>query len=220
MKNVEIYNYHKISHQRCLKFMKKSSVILVSAISVSLLLLQGCSENESSPTNTTSTQETAKIVPEVKPETVPVPEVVSEVVPEVPVETTTTPEVPVEEVADIKPEINTSVFVYAEKVDVTDARDITEHINLAVFMSDKLTTGLATQHVISQAYDFLQQDDIKGAKTVTIGVMSGKFRVAQFTVDMNKFKAGEHLINSVLDASEIDKMYPEVQEYGKVMELW
>lgn len=116
--------------------------------------------------------------------------------------------------------INTSVFVYATKVDVTDSRDITEHIDLVVHMKDSVKPGLATQHVFSQAYDFLQQDDIKGAKTVTIGIMTGDQRVAQITVDAAKFKAEEHLIKSVLSASTIDKMYPEVEEYGQVMELW
>ncbi|AJS59991.1 hypothetical protein [Paenibacillus sp. IHBB 10380] len=199
--------------------MKKSSVIFVSAISVSLLLLQGCSDNESAPANTTSTQETAKITPEVKPE--PIPEVVSEVVPEIQVETTITPEVPVEEeVADIKPEINTSVFVYAEKVEVTDSRDITENIDLVVFVNENMAVGTATQRIIIQTYDFLQQGDIKGAKNVTIGLMSGEFRVFQFTVDVTKFKAGDNFIHSVLDASKIDKVRPDVDEFGKAADFW
>ncbi|WP_339267704.1 hypothetical protein MKY48_27410 [Paenibacillus sp. FSL W8-0187] len=116
--------------------------------------------------------------------------------------------------------IDTSVFAYAMKVDVTDSRDITEHIDLVVHMKDSVKPGLATQHVFTQAYDFLQQDDIKGAKTVTIGIMSGDHRVTQITVDAPKFKPEEHLIKSVLGASTIDKMYPEVKEYGQVMELW
>lgn len=116
--------------------------------------------------------------------------------------------------------IDTSVFVYATKVDVTDARDITEHIDLVVHMNEDVKLGLATQHVFTQAYDFLQQDDIKGAKTVTIGVMSGNLRVAQITIEMSKFKPEGQLIKSVLEASSIDKMYPEVKDYGKVMELW
>lgn len=84
------------------------------------------------------------------------------------------------------------------KVDVTDSRDITEHIDLVVHMKNSVKPGLATQHVFTQAYDFLQQDDIKGAKTVTIGIMSGDHRVTQITVDAPKFKPEEHLIKSVL----------------------
>lgn len=119
-----------------------------------------------------------------------------------------------------EPKIDTSVFAYAKKVDVTDARDITKHIDLAVHMSKDLEPGLATRHVFVQAYEFLQQEDIKGANTVTIGVMNGDIRVAQITVDATKFVAGENLIDSVLQVSTIDKMTPEVKEFGKVMEAW
>lgn len=117
-------------------------------------------------------------------------------------------------------EIDTSVFIYATDVEVTDALEITEHIDVVVHMSEKVKKGLAVHHVISQMYNFLQQDKVKAAKTVTIGVMSGNLRVAQLTVDMNKFEAGEHIINSVMDASKIDKMDDEVRDYGEVMELW
>lgn len=68
--------------------------------------------------------------------------------------------------------IDTSVFVYAEKVDVTDAREITNHVDVVVHMSENLKKGLAVQHVFGQTYEFLQQEDIKGAETVTIGVYS------------------------------------------------
>lgn len=116
--------------------------------------------------------------------------------------------------------IDTSVFVYAKSVDVTDARDITQHIDIVIHMGKEPTPGLATQHVFTQAYDFLQQEDIKGAKTVTIGVMQGDFRIAQITVNLEKFKAGEHLVDSVLQASKIDKMNDDVKEYGEIMDLW
>lgn len=119
-----------------------------------------------------------------------------------------------------EPSIDTSVFVYAEKVDVTDAREITDHLDLVVYMSEKLTPGLATQHVLTQAYDFLQQKDLVGTKTVTIGVMNGDFRVSQFTVDLQKFKPENEIITSVLNASTIDKMDDAVKEYGNAMELW
>lgn len=116
--------------------------------------------------------------------------------------------------------IDTSAFVYATKVDLTDSRDITEHINVVVHMEDSVKPGLATQLVFTQTYNFLQQKDIEGAKTITIGVMSGELRVAQITVDVPKFKPEEQLIKSVLDASKIDKMNPEVKNYGQALELW
>ncbi|MED4299735.1 hypothetical protein P9204_04385 [Geobacillus stearothermophilus] len=116
--------------------------------------------------------------------------------------------------------IDNSVFKYAEKVDITDARDITKHIDVVVHMSKELTPGLATRHVFAQTYDFLQQDDIKGADTITIGVMQGEIRVAQITVDVKKFQPGDQIIQSVLKAATIDKMRPEVKEFGKVTNLW
>ncbi|MTV47889.1 hypothetical protein GJ688_02685 [Heliobacillus mobilis] len=116
-----------------------------------------------------------------------------------------------------EPSIKTGVFAYAKKVDITDARDITKHVTATVFMSDELTPALATQHVLTQSYDFLQQDDLKGANTVTIGVMKGDIRVFQYTVDMKKFvpKDSEPMANVVLKASKVEKMFPQVEEYAK-----
>ncbi|WP_440110210.1 hypothetical protein [Paenibacillus sp. QZ-Y1] len=117
-------------------------------------------------------------------------------------------------------QIDTSVFVYAQDIKVTDALDITNHIDVAVYMSEDVGKGLAVQHVFTQTYDFLQQDKVKEAKTVTIGIMSGDFRITQITVDMGKFEAGEHFIHSVMGASKIDKMDDDVREYGESLELW
>jgi hypothetical protein len=119
-----------------------------------------------------------------------------------------------------QPSIDTSVFQYAKSVDVDDSRDIMQHINLVVNMSEDITAALATTHVFTQTYDFLQQKDIAGANTVTIGIMKGDIRVAQITVDVKKFKAGENYIQSVLQASKIDKMSSEVKEYGKSAGYW
>ncbi|AKM19787.1 hypothetical protein GARCT_02536 [Geobacillus sp. 12AMOR1] len=116
--------------------------------------------------------------------------------------------------------IDTSVFEYAKKVNVTDSRETTKHIDVVVHMSTEPTPGLATRHVFSQTYDFLQQDDVKGAETITIGVMQGEKRIAQITVDIKKFQPGEQVIDSVLKASTIDKMSPEVKEFGKTTGLW
>lgn len=117
-------------------------------------------------------------------------------------------------------QIETSVFIYAQEVKVTDALDISNHIDVVVYMSEDVGKGLAVQHVLTQMYDFLQQTKVNEAKTVTVGVMSGDFRIAQITVDMSKFKAGEHFIHSVMDASKIDKMDDDVKEYGEALDLW
>lgn len=79
-----------------------------------------------------------------------------------------------------------------------------------------------TRHVILQTYDFLQQDRVKDAKTVTIGVMSGDMRITQITVDMSKFKVDEEkpMIEVVMEASKIDKMNDEVKKFGESLELW
>jgi hypothetical protein len=116
--------------------------------------------------------------------------------------------------------LDTSVFVYAKSVDVTDGREAMKHLDLVVNMDKSTAPGLATRHVLTQTYDFLQQSDISGADTITIGVMSGDLRVSQITVDVAKFKAGDNIIGSVLIASKIDKMTPEVKEFGKTMNLW
>lgn len=119
-----------------------------------------------------------------------------------------------------KSNIDVSAFGFAENVEVTDARDITQHINLVVNLKSDVKPGAATQHVLIQTYEFLQQKDIKGANTITIGVMVGDIRVSQFTINVKKFKAGEQLIPSVLSAGQIDKMSTEVKEYGELMDLW
>lgn len=127
----------------------------------------------------------------------------------------------------IKPEeaqhdlnIDTSVFSYAESVDVDDTRKVNKHINLIVNMNEGPTAGLATEHVLLQTYDFLQQEDIKGADIVTISINQNDTLISKITVDSRKFKAGEHLINSVLAASKIDHMNDDVVEYGEALERW
>lgn len=131
---------------------------------------------------------------------------------------TTAPKVEV-----VKPEkntIKTDAFIYAKKVDITDAIDITKHVTATVFMSDDLTQGLAVQHVLNQSYDFLQQADIKGADTVTIGVMQGDMRLFQCTVTMKKFVPNDSVSMSdvVLKASKVEKMTPQVKEFARVLE--
>lgn len=121
---------------------------------------------------------------------------------------------------DNQTNIDTSAFSFAKSVEVTDARDTTKHINLVAKLDAEATQGLAAQNIFQETYKFLQQDDIKGADTVTIGVVCGDIRVAQITVDVTKFKTGDDELKAVLSASKIDKMNPDVKDYGKVMNLW
>jgi uncharacterized protein YcfL len=174
-------------------------------------LLVGCSDSE-----TTKVKEGPEIVDSNNTETPGVEET----------DTTATEEEDVEETAievtEDEATINTAVFVYAEDVEVTDARDITQHLNLVIHMSDELTPGLATQHILNQTYDFLQQQDIEGANTLTIGIMQADMRIFQFTIDVKSFVPidSEPMAACVLKAAQIDKMKPEVEEYGIVMGLW
>lgn len=131
-------------------------------------------------------------------------------------------EEPKQETKQEESKIDTSVFAYAKKVDVTDARDITQHITIFVHMSEDLTPGLATQHVFNQTYNFIQQPDLEGAKTVTIAVKQGEKKIAQITVDKEKFvpNDAEQMTKVVLAASVIDSMVPEVKEFGNTMGSW
>lgn len=129
---------------------------------------------------------------------------------------------PKEEVKKEEPEIATDVFSYAEKVEVTDAIDTNQHVTVFVFMSEELTPGLATQHVVNQTYDFLQQTDIEGAKTISVNVKQGELKIAMYTVNKDQFvpNDSEPMASVVMKASTMEFMVPEVEEYGKTMELW
>ncbi|MGG1678115.1 hypothetical protein ACIFOT_20605 [Neobacillus sp. NRS-1170] len=136
-------------------------------------------------------------------------------------ETTTTEKTKIEEpkkeeAKKESPSIDTSVFEYAKDVEVTDSRNTTKHINVVVFMSKELSDGQAASHVLNQTYDFIQQADIKGAKTVTMGVMIGDKRVFQYTVDVAKFVPNdkEPMVDVVLAASKVEILTPAVEEFA------
>ncbi|MER2060198.1 MAG: hypothetical protein ABTA16_15365 [Niallia sp.] len=118
--------------------------------------------------------------------------------------------------------IDTSIFDLAKEINVTDARDITQHISLQIILKDAVKQGNGVQGVLTQAYDFLQQEDIAGANTITIFVNSGQLKIFQITIDTSKFKTDDEIsmIKLVLDASEIEKMTDEVKSYGEALELW
>jgi hypothetical protein len=184
------------------------NIVRIWAIWVLALgLLVGCSDSES----TKEKEEKVKVENTETEEVVDADETTTEVVEE-----------EFEEEVVEETTIDTSVFAYAKDVEITDARDITKHITLVVHMSEDTKSGMAAQHVLSQAYDFLQQKDIEGAETITIGVMQADTRILQLTTDVKEFVPidSESMAKCVLKASTIDKMNPEVEEYGKVMGLW
>jgi Sec-independent protein translocase protein TatA len=126
-----------------------------------------------------------------------------------------------EETEEVK-EIDTSVFEYAKNIEITNAIDINEHVTVFVEMSEETAPGLAAQHVINQTYDFIQQDDIEGAKTVSIAVKQGDIKTTQFTVTKDKFTPDDSkpMSEAVLKASEIEFMTDEVKTYGETMGTW
>ncbi|MEK4255457.1 membrane lipoprotein lipid attachment site-containing protein [Ureibacillus sp. FSL K6-2830] len=127
----------------------------------------------------------------------------------------------VEEVEE-KNNIDTSVFEYATNVEVTDGREFTQHITVAIDLAPDADPGMGTLNVLKQAYDFLQQEDIAGAETVTIYVRVNDIKVSQFKIYTSKFVPNdqEPMAKVVLKAADIEFLRPEVQEFGKVMELW
>lgn len=127
-----------------------------------------------------------------------------------------------EELTEEESTINTDVFAYATKTEVTDAIDINDHVTVFVYMSEELTPGLASQHVLNHTYDFIQQEDVKDAKTISINVKQGDTKIFQFTVDTTKFKTDDEIPMSdlVLEASKVEFMTDEVKEFGEIMEMW
>ncbi|QGG51533.1 hypothetical protein [Lysinibacillus pakistanensis] len=118
--------------------------------------------------------------------------------------------------------IDTSVFEYAQAVDVTDAIDLNNHVTLIISMSEAINPGLATQHIVNQMYDFVQQVDVKGAKTIGINVKQGTKKIAQFTVYTDKFAPNDNepMSDAVIAASEIEFMTDEVKIFGKTIASW
>lgn len=126
----------------------------------------------------------------------------------------------IEEVA--KSKIDTSIFEYATDVEVTDAIDTNQHITVKLTISEDSKPGMQVQNIIGQTFDFLQQVDIKDANTITILVLQNDIKVAQYTVQKDKFVLNESdpMIDLVLQASEIEQMSEEVKQHGEALELW
>ena len=121
-----------------------------------------------------------------------------------------------------KMEIDTSVFEYAKNIEVTDAIDINEHVTLIITENDDAKPGMVTQNIVTQTYDFVQQGDVKGAKTIGINVIQSGNKIAQYTVYTDKFVPNddEPMSDAVIAASEIEFMTDEVKEFGKTMGSW
>jgi hypothetical protein len=126
---------------------------------------------------------------------------------------------PIEEVT--QPTIDTSVFEYATDIEVTDALSTNQHVTVKLTISEASKPGMQVQNIIKQTFDFLQQNDIKEAKTVTILVLQNE-KIAQYTVDKEKFvpNESESMVDLVLQASEIEHMSDEVKQHGEALELW
>ncbi|MCM3636522.1 hypothetical protein M3152_02230 [Sporosarcina luteola] len=115
-------------------------------------------------------------------------------------------------------QIDTSVYEYASNVDITDARELNNHITLMIDMKTD-NPGMAFQHVLNQTYDFMQQSDIEGAETIGINVRVDGNKVGMFTAYPDKFipNDDEPMSDAVLAASEIQMMTEEVEKFGETM---
>lgn len=118
--------------------------------------------------------------------------------------------------------IDTNVFEYAEKVEVTNAIELNDHVTIFVFMNEEVKPGLAVQHVVNQTYDFIQQKDMTNAKTISVNVKQGDLKTAMFTVHTEKFVPDddEPMSDAVMKASDFEFMNGEVKEYGEIMGTW
>lgn len=117
--------------------------------------------------------------------------------------------------------IDTSVFEYATNTEVTDAIDLNQHVTVFVDMKPETKPGMAFQHVLNQTYDFIQQDDVSGAKTIAINIRQDGKKIAAYTVDTDKFTPNddEPMAQVVLDASVVDMAMPDVEAYAEAMDL-
>ncbi|MEH6944156.1 hypothetical protein [Bacillus sp. JJ722] len=91
-------------------------------------------------------------------------------------------------------------------------------------MSKELTPAIATQHVFNQTYDFLKQEKLKAAKTVTVAIRQNDIKIVQIEIDMDKFiptnNPNENKTKTVTAASTIAKMPDDVKQYGTSTGLW
>lgn len=117
--------------------------------------------------------------------------------------------------------IDTSMYEYSKSVKVTDAIDINNYVSLIITMNDNLQPGLAFQHATTQTYDFLQQPEIEGADKVGINIILNDNKIAMYEIDMSKFQPNddEPMADLVMEASVVEMMTPEVEEYANTMDI-
>lgn len=130
-----------------------------------------------------------------------------------------TPVKSVKPIENKEPFIDTSFFKYATDAEVTDAIDINKHVTVQLTVSEDTQPGMAVQNILTQSFDFLQQDVLAGAETVTIFVTQNEKKIVQYTVNKNDFVPNETdpMGNLVLKASEVEMMSKEVKEFGSTM---
>lgn len=117
--------------------------------------------------------------------------------------------------------IDTSMYKYSKSVEVTDAIDINNYVSLIIKMNDNLQPGMAFQHATTQTYDFLQQPEIEGAEIVGINIILNDKKIAMYEVDISKFQPNddEPMADVVMEASVVEMMTPEVEEYANNMDI-
>lgn len=117
--------------------------------------------------------------------------------------------------------IDTSMYEYSTEVEVTDAIEVNDYVSLIIRMNDSLEPGLAFQHATNQTYDFLQQESIDGAEKVGINIILNDQKIAMYEITLDEFETNdeESMAQLVLDASVMNMIVPEVEEYAEVMEL-
>ncbi|VEF46700.1 Uncharacterised protein [Bacillus freudenreichii] len=117
--------------------------------------------------------------------------------------------------------IDTSMYEYSKSVEVTDTIDINNYVSLIIRMNDNLQPGLAFQHATTQTYDFLHQPAIEGADKVGINIILNDKKIAMYEVDISKFQPNdeEPMADVVMEASVVEMMSPEVEEYANTMDI-
>lgn len=117
--------------------------------------------------------------------------------------------------------IDTSMYEYSPNVEVTDAIDINNHITLMIDMNDNLEAGLAFMHATNQTLDFIEQNNMENVETIGVNVRLNEIKIAMFTVHPNEIENNENesMANIVLNASDVEMISPEVEDFANNMEL-
>lgn len=187
---------------------------------VAVLLLAGCSEEETKEAKKTEEVVTTEDAKEKATEDSTTKEVEEKTT-----EDSTNKETEEQAIKE-KSEDNGDTILFAdtgaEEVKVTDEIKTKEQATAVIQIEPDVQAGAAVVNVVNKMYDFLQQEKLTDAKKVIVIVKQKDKRVAQFTVNTTKFdtKDGKWASDAVMDATKIDFMTDEVKEYGKLLEVW